>query len=230
MKRLNRLIFILSIALCLVFNTKVMAQQVPSLDVIATKVLQATVPGRSYTVTINQTINAPNKSKTKQAIDNGLFRKAIQFNAKYAPHIGLEAQKVIDGNNIAKIQKFKAQSSTKKPTLVKQGDVRVVIDFSTIFKNINEWQDVKITSVNFNYQKYFKVSARNKRFSYTLWINTLNYYVSKSILYVDNKIYAEVTLHYKHINNQYWLPVSLICIQYPERTQVIQSFSSYIFK
>ena len=169
-------------------------------------------------------------SKTKQAIDNGFFKKAIQFNAKYYPHIGLKAQKVIDGNNIAKIQKPKAQSSTNKPTLVKQGDVRLVIDFSTIFKNINEWQNTVITTVNFNNQKYFKVSGKIKRFSFTLWINALNYYVSKSILYIDNKIYAETTLQYKHISNQYWLPVNLMYMQYPTGTQVTQNFSSYLFK
>ena len=101
MKILTKLFFWLvltSFTILPIQNT--FAQQTPTLHAIATKVLRATIPNRSYTVTINQTINAHNKTKTKQAIASGLFKKTIQFNAKFDLRVGLKAQKVIDNNKI----------------------------------------------------------------------------------------------------------------------------------
>jgi len=213
------------ILLIILLSAEIEAQQIPPIGVIANKVLKVTSPTKSYTVTINQSINAPNKTKTRQAIASSLFKKTIQFNARFDLHVGLKAQKETNNNKI-KNQKI----SKNKPTLVKQGSVRLIIDFSKLFKNMNEWQDVKITSVNFKNQKYLKVSAKNKRFSYILWINALNYYVSKTILYINDKKYAEVSVQYKYISNQYWLPDSLVYIQYPAGTRVTQNFSSYLFK
>lgn len=234
MKKYDKLKFIpniiFNVILIIFLSTEIGAQQIPSLEVIANKVLKATTPTKGYTVIITQSIKASNKTNTKQAIASGLFKKTIQFNARFDLHIGLKAQKEIDNNKIKYQKMTKNQISKNKPTLVKQGSVRLIIDFSKLFKNMNEWQDVKITSVNFNNQKYLKVNAKNKSFSYILWINALNYYISKTILYVNNKKYAEVSVQYKYISNQYWLPVSLVYIQYPGGTQVTQNFSSYLFK
>lgn len=230
MKKFNRLFFILSIILCLGISKHVMAQRAFSLDAIVDNVLKATVPNRNYIVTIKQTINAPNKTKTKQAIANGIFKKTNQFNAKYDIHIGLKAQKEKEDYSIANNQNFKNQSTTNQPILVKQGDVRLIVDFSDFLKTINEWENINITAVNLNNQKYIKVSAKYKQFSFILWINSQYYYVSKSIIYIGDKLYAETNIQYKKINDKYWLPINLAYTQYPEGTVVTQEFSSYIFK
>lgn len=241
MKKIYKLIFIQSIAIGLFTSTQLMGQQaffspapVPTAKTIAAKVLQATVPKSSYTVTVNQRIEAPQKSMMKQAVANQAaapeaFQTTTQFRENYDVNSGLKAQKIVR-KSIPKMQSFTSQAVSNQPRLVKQGSVRLVIDVSAFFKTVNAWNDVKVSVVTVNHQKYFKVSGKIKTLGFEFLINSTHYYVSKLDLYVENKRYAETTFQYNEVNQKYWLPTDLTYIQYPAGNRITQEFGSYVFK
>ena len=229
MKKYNKLKYIpniiFSIIMIILLSAEIGAQQIPSLEVIAKKVLKATTPKKGYVVTITQSIKATNKTNIPQSIANGIIKRQIKFYAKYDPQFGLKAQKLIDNNNnTTNNLKIKNQKS-----LIKQGNIKVIVDLIKFFKNIDKLQGIKIVSVNFNNRNYFKVTAQNKPFSYSFWIDAANYYVSKAILSINNKKFAETNINYKYINNKYWLPVRLIIENASDGTQITQNFADYIF-
>ncbi len=234
MKKINKFTFILSTIFSLIIivllSSEIKAQQRPSLATIAKKVLNASYPNRSYSVAIYQSITAPNGTKSAQAFGRGIFKKTINFTAKYNQLTGLKAQKVVVEHS-EKNQKPKRKAiKNNQPTIVKPGDVRLIIDYSEVFKSIDNLQNVKISSVNFENQKHFKISFEYKNSIDTLWIQAINYFVSKSVVYINNSKYADITIQYKYINHKYWLPSQILYIQYPDKEIVKQLFSSYSFK
>jgi len=207
------------IIILLLFNIKTAAQQFPSLKVIAENFIKTTIPSKGYTVFINQSIETPNKSialsKTLQLKSN--------FSAKFTPKRGFQV------NKINKDNKKKSQQLNNKLTLNKQSNVKVTLDLSKIFKNYENWNNVKIVKDILGKNNYYKITAKNGAYSFTLWVDILKYYIPKIILNINNKRFSTTNIIYKSVGNKYWLPERMVIEHASDGTQITQNFGDYIF-
>ena len=217
----------LVISICSVltaFATAAESGRIPSLGDVATNVVKATVPAKSYRVSIQQTIeeSATNTVSAKEkslAHPTPSVKKQSAYALHYTPHKGFRTETV----PLSESTNVSAATTSNIPT------ARLSINIPNFLKEIQAWPTNSVTEDVLNGKTCYKVSASNRDVSAVFWANVENNCILKVVVDIQGKRFAESTFSYRFDKENGWLLEGAETWYATDDSHVLLKYGNYDF-
>jgi hypothetical protein len=185
------------------------AQDLPPLSQIVSNVVQATRPTEAYTVTVNQTLSPPQANAALGTTASAGQAKAAAVEApmvqtfdtafeptkrQWMPQRSLP--------HTPKAQGPGQHGTNKQPD---QPAVQITIDLEAFMESLLSSNQGSVARDELHGRSCYKIDARSGQDRVaTLWVDAERWHVSKAIVYLMNRRFAEMACQYREVNGR-WL-------------------------
>ncbi|MCL5020421.1 MAG: hypothetical protein M1339_01900 [Bacteroidetes bacterium] len=208
-----------SAVLLLLLSTNSFAQVAPPLNSLMSKVEAVSLPSQSYTVPVSQNIAYTGTVKSSSSSLRAVSGIST-FQYTYNPKIGLR---------VATASTNKSVNSVQPPTNAKQPTLKVAVDLAKLLRGYTSWQNVRIVPVSLNGESCYEITAQDNSFSYMIWVDTTDYFVSQVILNIKGKRFAQIDITNRNVSGSYWLPSQIVLSNALDGSVITLNMGQYIF-
>ena len=183
------------------------AEEMPLLDHLATDIIKATMPKKQYRVEVSQTID----QTSAQTSTNNI---AIQARSSTLPVQPSPAHSTYALNYVPKngfrteIAAQPKSTNTVSTATTPAVGARLSINIPNFLKEIQTWPTNSVTKDVLNGNACYKVSASNRDVVAVLWVDAISKCISKVVVDIRGRRFAESTFRYHFDEENGWLMTS----------------------
>ena len=208
------------------------AEDIPTLDAIASDVAKATMPSRSYSATVHQKICQTNAlaspavkvistsalSASTNEIEEADFTVDGETSGAFRVTKGISLKRMGQNTNVAS----KAASPAQNMRLM------LTVNPMNTLRHIEKLNSATITNDLYQGIRCYKISATDGRFAFSVWVNKTNSVVCRQIILEDSSTLLETDFEYKTWNG-IQVPTRTTIFKPSNGTRVDQEFSGHSY-
>jgi hypothetical protein len=212
-----------------IFTIGATADQIPQLQELASDILKASVPVRSYHANVSQTFEMATNSPSFQ---NGRAIPARSLTTgSYILHYSEKTGFHIEpGESLANTSK---RNVAEKPSDVvaapAHNDSHFSISIPDFLNKIKTWPEHSVTKEIMNGEMCYKISASNQDASANCWVSMKRKCILKVVLDIQGHPFSETNLNYRFDQENGWLLTDVDMLLPATGCRILLQYDGYSF-